>query len=179
MPWYRKHGKILVPLSHADFVKALDAGHFARLEHKGFFSLLYYTGIRKAEGLRSLREQFTLIQEEIFYEVGKRLKHGRHTKPLNILLEKPGAQDIWSSVEATKPGARVWPYSSRTGYNIVERALGFYPHYLRLSRITNFLLEGYPLIALQNWTGLSLATLDSYSGLVDTIKMGRSIGSQP
>jgi len=54
------------------------------------------------------------------------------------------------------------------------RAFPFYPHHLRLSRITNFLLEGYDLAKLHSWTELTWKTLNVYVGIVDIDKMSKS-----
>lgn len=171
-PHYRTHGKIQIPLTPEDFNKILDTGHFVHLDHKAFFCLLYYFGIRKTEGLRAVKEQFTVKGQELFFDVGKRLKRGKHTPPLNLPLDKPGALLIWRTVEKTKPGARVWPYSAKTGYNIVARVL-YYPHHLRLSRITNFFSKNFSITQVRSYTGLTLQSLESYVGIVDIQKMGR------
>jgi len=51
-----------------------------------------------------------------------------------------------------------------------------YPHYFRLSRITNFFLEGWNIAQVRTWTGLSLKALNYYVGLVDITKMGETLG---
>lgn len=95
--------------------------------------------------------------------MGKRLKQGIETPPLKILLSKPYAENIWKAVEKTKEGQRVFPYCSKTAYNIVSRVLK-YPHYERLNRITNFVKEKRSIAKMRSWTGLSLQTLNFYVG---------------
>jgi len=70
---------------------------------------------------------------------------------------------------------KLWPYCTKTAYNIVTRAFLFYPHYLRLNRITNMLMEGHNLAQLHSWTGLSLKALNAYVGIVDMDKMARTL----
>lgn len=175
MPHYRKHGKIQVPLSEEEFAEGMEHGRFIHRKHKGFVAVLYYTGVRKKEALRTVREQFHILADKIIFDVGKRLKHGIETPPLNIPLSAPYAEEISWAIQNTEPNKRVWPYCDKTGYNIVDRVFK-YPHYFRLSRITNFFLEGWTIAQVKAWTGLTLKALDSYVGLVDVMKMGESLG---
>lgn len=175
MPWYRTSGKLQQPLTELDFLEAMRKARFTQDKHRGFVALLYYTGVRRTEALRATKEQFKLYYNKIYFDVGKRLKHGIETPALIIPLKAPYASEIWKDVEATKPNARVWPYSARTAYNVVRRVLPAYPHYFRLSRITNFFLEGYTIPQVRSWTGLTLKALDHYVGLVDVKRMGESL----
>ncbi len=96
------------------------------------------------------------------------------THPLNIPLNVPYISDLKQAIEETPKGRRVFPFSPRTAYNIVHRAFK-YPHLFRHSRITNFFLEGWSIGNVHSWTGLSLAALEHYTGLADTIRMGESL----
>jgi len=152
-------------------------GYFCHPKHKGFCALLFYSAIRKSEGLRATKEQFQLVNGEIIFDVGKRLKHGIHTPPLNIPLSAPFAEDIWKAVENTKPNSKVFPYCEKTAYNIVSRVFK-YPHLFRLSRITRFFLDGWTIAQVRSWTGLTLQALNYYLGLVDVARMGASLGKK-
>lgn len=165
----------MTPLSDEEFQEGMHIGKFCERKHKGFAALLFYTGVRKSEALRSVKEQFRLRADQIIFEVGKRLKRGIVTPPLNIPLEAPYVDEIVWSVEQTPNGERVWPYCKKTGYNIVDRVFK-YPHYFRLSRITNFFLEGWTIVQVRSWTGLTLKALESYVGLVDVMRMGKTLG---
>jgi hypothetical protein len=103
------------------------------------------------------------------------LKHGIVTPPLVIPLDFPFMADLIEAIETTAPGERVFPYCRKTGYNIIDRAFGFYPHFFRLSRITNFFLAGWSIAQVHSWTGLTLKALDYYLGLVEVDKMGMSL----
>jgi hypothetical protein len=81
------------------------------------------------------------------------------------------------AIEQTKPNCRVFLFSDKTAYNIVHRVF-HYPHFFRLSRITNFFLEGWTIAQVHSWTGLSLKALDFYLGLVDIEKMGESLAKR-
>lgn len=177
MPWYRSEGKIQTPLTDQEFTEGMEAGKFLKSKHRGYIALLYYSAVRKTEGLRAKKEQFTLSQNTIVFSVGKRLKHGIETPALRIPIKAPYAETIWEAVERTEKGQRVFPYSPKTGYNIVHRVFK-YPHLFRLSRITTFFLEGWTIAQVHSWTGLTLKALDYYTGLVDVQKMGESLNKK-
>jgi len=164
-------------LSDEEFKEGMQTGTFKKPKHRGFVTLLFYSGVRKSEALRVVKEQFQLRGNQIIFNVGRRLKHGLETPPLNIPLDAAYAQEIWSCIENTRDRQRVWPYCKKTGYNIVDRVFK-YPHYFRLSRITNFFLEGWTIAQVKSWTGLTLKALDYYVGLVDVMKMGESLAKK-
>lgn len=155
----------------------MRTGHFCQHTHKNFVTLLYYTAIRKSEGCRVVREDFRISSKEIIFDVGERLKHSLRTPPLNIPLEAEFVEDLADLIKRTKPTERVFSFSQKTAYNIFDR-LGYYPHFLRLSRITNFFLEGWSIAQVRSWTGLSLKALDYYVGLVDVRRMGESLAKK-
>jgi len=170
MPNYSKSGKIMIPLTQEQFIKGMSEGKFAREKHRGLAALLYYTGIRISEGLRAKKEQFSLQENRIYFEVGKRLKHGMTTPPLIISLKNIYADLIRESFEETKSKRRVWPYCRRTGYSIISRVWN-YPHHFRLTRITDLFSKGYTIPEVKTYTGLTLPALDFYIGVVAIEKM--------
>jgi hypothetical protein len=170
---YRTEGKIETPMSDADFRRGIETGHFAQKNHKAFCVLLFYSAIRKTEALNTVREDYAVNDKAIMVNV-KRLKHSRQTPALTLPLSAPYMNLLKEAVEQTLPGEKVFPYSERTAYNIVRRVWK-YPHLFRLSRITNFFLEGYTVIEVRSWTGLTLAALEYYAGIVSTIRMGESL----
>ena len=171
---YRKVGKKTTPLTDKDFIDGMDAHNFVKEAHKGFVALLYYSAVRKSEALNATKEQFTVTKTSLVFSVGARLKHGIETPPLKIPLKAPFVDCIVSAIENTEPGKRIFSYCKKTGYNIVARCFS-YPHFFRLSRITNFFLEGYTIPQVRSWTGLTLKALNYYIGLVDIDKMGKSL----
>lgn len=215
LPWYRKHGKILTPLTDADFDKGMREGHFVQKDHKAFPPALYYSAVRKWEALRAVKEQFTLKDNVLFFEVGPRLKKVRRsvrgkvltedqyqrvlkkrhdritTPPLPLPIDAPYMDLLVKRIEDTEAGCRVFPWSAKTAYNIVDRAFA-YPHLFRLSRITWFFSprpevgrpRGFSIPEVRTYTGLSLAALDYYIGRADVADMGRALylqqrGSSP
>lgn len=172
---YRKVGQKTTPLTDKDFIDGMMNDHnFVKEDHKAFVALLYYSAVRKSEALKATKEQFEIKKKDLVFSVGKRLKNSTETPPLPIPLEAPYVDCIVSAIENTEPGQVVFPYCKKTGYNIVARCFS-YPHFFRLSRITNFFLEGYTIPQVRSWTGLTLKALNYYIGLVDIAKMGKSL----
>jgi hypothetical protein len=115
------------------------------------------------------------------------LKHGINTPPLVIPRDAPFVEELVSAIKKTPrtqdikngvEGTRIWKFCPKTAYNIIDRAFGFYPHFFRLSRITNFFLKGWTIAKVHSWTGLSLRALDFYLGLVDVDRMGMSLSKK-
>lgn len=173
MPHYRNFGKIETPITEEQFKEGMDTGHFVNRNHRAYCILLYYTGIRKSEGIKLIRENFVLQHDKLMLDV-ERLKHSKHTPALPIYLDHPFVCELEDVVIATKKGQRVFPYCPRTAYNIVRRAFK-YPHYFRLSLITKFFQQGYTIAEVRSWTGLTLKALDYYVGLVAIDKMGKTL----
>jgi integrase len=174
MPYYQREGKIQQPISDLDFSNGMQEGIFHKQKHRAFCVLLYYSAVRCSEALRVKKEQFQIGSKAILFDVGVRLKHGKQTPSLLLPLDAPYLEELKEAIEETKKDERVFPYCRMTGYNIVRRAFK-YPHLFRLSRITNFFLEGYTVVQVRNWTGLTLMSLEYYLGIVDIVKMGESL----
>lgn len=172
MPNYTKKGKLLTPITEEQFLRGMEEGHFCGEKHKAFAALLYHTGLRITEVLRATREQFSLQNGLIFFDVGKRLKHGIKTPDLIIPLNKPYAKEIWNAIENTKPKKRVFPYCRKTGYNIINRVWS-YPHHFRLTKITNLFNAKFTIPQIRTWTGLTLAALNFYIAMEDIEKMAK------
>lgn len=155
-------------------------GTFLQPGHRAYCILLYYSAVRTSEGHRAPREAFKFTQSSILFDVGQRLKHSKSTPALTIPLSAPYVQELKEWIVKAKPGEKVFSWKSRkTCYNIIQRIPSFhYGHLFRLSRITNFFLEGWTIAQVKSWTGLSLAALEYYVGLVDTVRMGESMGKK-
>jgi hypothetical protein len=171
---YSIEGKILTPLSDVDFAEGMKNGTFLKPSHAAYCVLLYYSAVRKTEGQRTLRDAFQVFRDKIVFDVGQRLKHSTKTPPIEIPLAAPYADLLKDQIEATLPGYRVFPFCAKTAYNVVRRAFK-YPHLFRLSRITNFFVDGWTIAQIHSWTGLSVSALNYYIGLVDISKMAKSM----
>lgn len=175
MPNYARRGKIEQPITPQEWVDLMDRARFVRPRHKAFCATLYYFAVRSGEALKALGEQFTIGDEELFFDVGTRLKKSKRTPTLSIMRELPYVDAIEAAVEDTEEEARVFPYSRKTGYNITDRVFKTYPHFFRLSRITQLLQDGWTIPEVLSWTGLSLSSLNYYVGLAAIRAKGRTI----
>jgi len=162
-------------MTDEQFSKGMREGHFVKVpDHKGFCTFLYYTAARCSEALKMQREQFRMEPNNLFIDIGERLKRSQKTSELKIPLDTPFIDTVIDSFIGKKQDQRVWSYCRKTGYNIVHRVF-YYPHYFRLSRITRFFAEGFTIAQVKNWTGLTLDALNYYVGRVDISKMGESL----
>ncbi len=94
MPWYRNidnplvtndkgvlvHGKIQRPITDEAFKLAMETGTFKQEKHKAYAVLLFYTAVRRGEGTRTIKEQFTITKSKIIWEVGPRFKKAKYLK---------------------------------------------------------------------------------------------------
>lgn len=185
LPWYRKHGKILDPITDEAFAEGMTTGHFAIEPHKAFPVLLFYSAVRKWEALRVLKEQFTITDKSLIFDVGPRLKKIRRTRkgqvlsdeefakvlsrrrakittpPLPLPIDAPFMEHLVKRIEAVEVGERLFPWSPATAYNIIDRAFA-YPHLFRLSRITWFFLP-HPEVGRPR--GFSIPEVRTFTGL--------------
>lgn len=184
MPNY--HKKITNPLTDQAFLEGMQEGHFVKNpQHLGFIALLHYSGVRVSEALRTIKSQFSIDNDILYYDPGERLKHGKKTPALPLPVDAPYVNCILDSLKGVSPDEKVWPYCRKTGYNIVHRVFK-YPHYHRLSRITWFFMphpeierpQGFSIAEVRSWTGLSLRALDFYIGLANIQTMGHALSTK-
>lgn len=184
-PWYRKHGKILTPITPEAFAEGMTEGHFARTSHKAYPVLLYYSAVRKLEALRSVKEQFTIANDVVYFDVGPRLKKIRRrrkgkrlseakylevfnrrksqitTPPIPLEVNLPFMDHLLKNIDQAPEGERIFPFGHATAYNIIDRVFA-YPHLFRLSRITWFFLP-HPEIGRPR--GFSIPEVKTFTGL--------------
>lgn len=98
------------------------------------------------------------------------------TPPLTLPVRAPHMILLQDAIENTPRGKPLFPYHPNTAYNIIHRVWK-YPHLMRLSRISWFLLQGWTPLQIKGWTGLSIGSVDYYAGLTDTMKMGKSMAT--
>jgi len=82
-------------MTDGEFDVGIRTGTFKKTIHKAYAVLLWYSGIRKREGLRVKREDFTRNQNgDIVFEVGERFKKTKWRKTC------PKCLDPWNSPKA-------------------------------------------------------------------------------
>ena len=188
MPNYKQ--KLTNPLVEQEFLDCMKDGHFVQSpQHQGLTAFVYYTGVRISEALNMTRQQFRVTSTDLFCDIGPRLKKKKFNKkgepknpvitdPLPLPLELPYVKTIEDCLLGLKPEMRVWPYCRTTGYLIFKRAGLHYPHYGRLSAVTNFLLEGYTIPEIKSWFGITATAIDYYVGKVGILKMSKALAKR-
>lgn len=167
-----KHGKILESITPEQFEQALKDPYNRALEIQAFIVLIYLTGARVSEVLRATKESFQVTEKAIYWEVGKRLKHGKQTPPLPLSLDQPHIAVLLEQIRRTKKGKRVFDFDRTTAWRHCSKSGLGYNHHARLTAITFFIKQGYSLAHIVNWFGLTVETVNSYVGLVDLEEMG-------
>ena len=172
MPHYKK--KITRPMSKAEFLEGMRTGHFAKEDHKGFLAFLYYTGCRSQEALNMRCKDVRVADDRIYIDI-KRLKHSRQTAEISFPLSKPYIKNIlhnWSD----QPEGLLFPFCRTTGFYIVKRVFpDLYPHFFRMSRITNLFLIGKKTPEIKYFIDLDAKNYDPYIGIVESKRIGDEI----
>jgi hypothetical protein len=173
---YSRNGKQEVPLTLNQFKEIMASGKFCKQEHRAYAVGEYYFGLRREEMRNAKKEQFQIQGDYLIYDVGQRLKHSKETDPLKIRLDAPFLDDLIKQINQTEPDRTIFNFSTQTAYNIMVRCGLHYPHYMRLSRITNLFASGMSIAEVKSFTGLSLKALDFYVGKVALLKIADSLG---
>lgn len=175
---YSRNGKQEVPLTLNQFKEIMASGKFCKQEHRAYAVGEYYFGLRREEMRNVKPEQFQIQGDYLVFDVGKRLKHSKETDPLKIKTDAPFIDELIKKINETEQGQRVFNFSTQTAYNIMLRCGLNYPHYCRLSRITNLFASGMSIAEVKSFTGLSLKALDFYCGKVALMKIADNLGKQ-
>lgn len=175
---YSVAGKREVPMTLTQFKEHMANGKFIKQSHRAYAIGEYYFGLRKNELRLVVKEQFSIQGNYLVFDVGERLKHSSKTDPLKITLDAPFINELVTQVQQTQTGCRVFDFGDKTAYNIMRRAGFYYPHYSRLSRITNLFASGKSIAEVKSFTGLSLKALDFYVGKVALLKIADSLGKE-
>ena len=177
MPHY-KHGKILTGITTEQFEASLAHPYNHDPEYKAFVVLLYYSGVRVSELLRALKESFQVTEKTIYWEVGKRLKHGKQTPPLPLSLSQPHMDLLLQQIKKTRKEKRVFDFDRSTAWRHCSKSGLGYNHHARLSAITYYCGKDEDgrtrasIAEIVNWFGVSVQTVNDYIGIVALEEMG-------
>lgn len=153
----------------------MKTGHFVNANHRAYAILLYYTGVRKMEALRAKKEQFNTSPTTLYFDVGQRLKKGLHTAPLPIKKDRPFVDELVDVIRDTKLGDKVFKFSPKTAYLIIDRGFGKYPHYLRMTKITMLFRKRFTIDQVRSWSGhKEIGSLNSYVGYANVEEMANA-----
>ena len=142
---------------------------------RAFNIVLYYLGCRSTEA-RNITQDDLLFDPEgkrIFFTI-HRLKKSKQTPPLPLYLSSPFISELWKFL--FKEGTyQPFDVSRKAAYNMVRNAMGFYPHYYRMNRISQFLNDNKSILEIQNWFGISLRAIDYYITMINLEAMGEDL----
>lgn len=172
-PHRYKEGKLLTEITPEQFDASLAHPYNSSPDMQAFLVLLYYSGVRVSEALRTTRDQFQVTESTLYWDVGRRLKHGRHTPRLPLDRELPHMQLLVSWIEKHPRIPKLFDFSRTTAWRHAKAGGLGYNHHARLSAITFFLRNGRSVADVVNWFGVSVQTVNSYIGEIDLEEMGR------
>lgn len=188
-----KSGKQERPISFEQFVFCVARAHNRLTEEaEGYIWLLYYCGVRKSEGFERVASDGEITETHFIVDFHKRKKGGAEVDPLKLPRHWPGVETLVKlklKAEARKPISKLIYYQemkerksrlvkdhwlfpniqSTEAWRIVKRVLGeeFYPHFLRLSRITEIGRDPSANITrMKSFSGIkSIRILEAYLGV--------------
>jgi hypothetical protein len=189
MPKY-KAGKQENPLSFQEFQTLIDKAKLP-LEKEAFMWLLYYTGARKSEVYERTATDCRVTKQHFTIDFRQRKKHGAHVPPIKFPRIFRGVEELIKLEEkAQRKTTRkrifyqenrltkskvirdhwLFPHiQSSTALRLVKEVLGsrFYPHYLRLNRLTEIGSDPEAnIVRLKSYSGIkSIKALESYMGV--------------
>ena len=162
MPAYKK--KITRPMQYKELKKAIVG---LPEDKQALLTVLFFAGCRVSEALALTSDDITCT-EDIIYIQFFRLKGSKQTDPQEV----PRADSLlWLCEQQGK----IFPFSRMTAYRAVKKVFpDLYPHYFRLNRITNIVMnfgdaEAYHIL------GITALTIDHYRGKVDIKRVGKAL----
>ena len=177
-PHRYKFGKLLTSITPEQFEAALAHPYNKSLEYQAFIVLEYYSGARVSELLRPVKEAFQDTEKTLYWDVGKRLKHGKLTLPLPLSHELPHMDILLEQINRTRKGKRVFDFDRTTAWRHCAKSGLGYNHHARLSAITFFLKsrdergDRFSTAEIVNFFGVSVQTVNAYIALLNVEEMG-------
>ncbi len=166
-----KYGKQTNPIDFQTFKKIMDNGKFVRpLRDKSFLAFLYWFGVRRAEALERVKEDFKVKDGLLIVDATP--KKGGEREPLEVPADYPYVDLIIKQLKKMRrtlanPTRKVWDISGPTAWRIVKRVMPkHYPHFFRLNRATRFLEDPTTTLPeMMAWFGWKASkTVDPYIG---------------
>ena len=162
MPAYNK--KITRLMEYPEFKEGIQE---LADDRQALLSILFFAGCRVSEALALTSNDISCTGDTIYIQFF-RLKGSKQTDPLHL----PRADALlWICGQEGK----LFPFTRMTAYRTVKKAFeNLYPHYFRMNRITQ-ITERFSAAVVQNTTGLSLKSIESYIGKVDIKRVGKAL----
>ena len=74
------------PLTDKQFIEGMKIGYFVKSpDHEALITFLHYSAVRISEALSLKRSRFRIVDDMLFVDIGKRLKHSKETPPWRFL----------------------------------------------------------------------------------------------
>ena len=188
-----KHGKQKEIIPYPEIVERMKqaTANGLELEKRAYFWILYYCGVRKSEAYERTIDDVVVTDESIILDFHKRKKGGETVTPLEIPRFFVGMDDLVKQHKAMserKPytksvyvreshkwvkqsikGKWLFPkIQSSSAWYVIKKILGenYYPHFLRLNRISEICLEpSANMVRVKSFTGIKTARIiDAYLG---------------
>ncbi len=194
MPKY-KNGKITEQLSFQQILERVSkARKKLTLEAVAFFWLIYWCGVRKSEAYERTVDDCQLTDQFFIIDFHQRKKHGATVPALKLPLDFPGIIILRDQLlaarkkrthrklfERTVKGIRSTEYKrdrwlfphiqKEWALHIIKTILGknYYPHFLRLNRITEICSDPSSNIArIKSFTGIkTIRVIETYLGTTE------------
>ena len=168
---YKKKIRVLLPPS-TFYNKIQD---LENPRDRAYNILLYYLGCRCTEGRNLTFEDITHDpdQERILIQI-HRLKGSKQTPPNPLYFDSPFIHELKDYLLGDRMG-KIFPFCRATAYTVVKNNMGWYPHYYRMNRFSQFAQSGKGFNAIRNWFGVGLDTIDYYMVELELQDMGKGL----
>jgi len=124
---------------------------------QAFLGVLFWTGCRLSEALALHRKDLAWKDNRIWIDL-YHLKHTKQTDPFPA-PRKPYLDQL----EASHLADRLFTFSPRTAQYTVSKAFkDHYPHFFRMNRITQLLVDGATIPEIQSVYGLTIGAINRY-----------------
>jgi integrase len=133
---YAKLGKPNRAITVEDLHAGLKKLEHEPLAYRAYLALVYWVGCRRGEPLRLLASDVYAEGFNLFIKHLPAFKRGHRAEVIELPLNLEGVDLIMLLAGEAKGNYPLFNFSSMTGYRIIVKALGVYPHWLRYDRIT-------------------------------------------
>jgi len=128
------------------------------LRDRAFISFLYLTGARISEVLATIKDDIDITDDFIVIELitlkRRRMKNVKRIIGIPLNKEKDMINCFLRWLKFPSSSNKIFPFSRMTGWNIVNKWLGVYPHILRHTRLTHLVSKhNFTNMDLMEWTG--------------------------
>lgn len=124
--WWRrmgsyKHGKPNEEMDVEELRRAIEKGSFTKpFLHKSYVAALFWIGAKRTEPLQ-VRKEDVQLKDGALHVTIPAFKHGERGGEIVLPLSWYGIPLILQRWKHTRPGQRLWPFSTSTAWRIIKR----------------------------------------------------------